>query len=484
MTHTASRGVPKEKLAAAPAPLKPPRNQSLDALRGYAILTMVLSGAIAYGGVLPAWMYHAQVPPPVHRFNPAIPGITWVDLVFPFFLFSMGAAIPLSMASLLEVAGGWKQVVVQAVRRLVLLTWFALFTFHMRAWVIAETPGVREWLLSILAFGLLCFQLFHYRGERHRRLFAGLRIAAYLVAAFLLYRLPFNNGAGFRLDKVDIIILVLGNMAFFGTLLWWATRQHPWLRVGVLPLVMAVFLGAKEAGSWNETVFNWSPLPWMYRFYYLKYLFIVVPGTFAGEWLLQSFRKKLTVMNTRSMQVPAILSFSLVGVNVALLFSRQLVPNLVLSVLVGGGIGYLLHRSEAPGSLLRRCWQAGFYLLVLGLFFEAFEGGMRKDSSTYSYYFVCSGLAFFMLIGFNGLASTTRGRGVNQYLSLNGRNPMVAYVAGNLLLTPLLQLTGAIALFEAMNGNVWMGFLKGVLFTGLVSLITILFTRRGWFWKI
>ncbi|RYZ50113.1 MAG: DUF5009 domain-containing protein, partial [Chitinophagaceae bacterium] len=38
------------------------RDQSLDALRGFAILAMVLSSAIAFGGVLPAWMYHAQLP--------------------------------------------------------------------------------------------------------------------------------------------------------------------------------------------------------------------------------------------------------------------------------------------------------------------------------------------------------------------------------------------------------------------------------------
>ena len=69
------------------------RNQCLDALRGFAILAMVLSSSIAFG-ILPAWMYHAQVPPPYHVYKPEIPGITWVDLVFPFFLFSIGAAIP------------------------------------------------------------------------------------------------------------------------------------------------------------------------------------------------------------------------------------------------------------------------------------------------------------------------------------------------------------------------------------------------------
>ena len=69
------------------------RALALDALRGYAILTMVLSATVVYG-ILPAWMYHMQAPPPSHVFNPQLAGLTWVDLVFPFFLFSMGAAFP------------------------------------------------------------------------------------------------------------------------------------------------------------------------------------------------------------------------------------------------------------------------------------------------------------------------------------------------------------------------------------------------------
>ena len=60
------------------------RADALDALRGLAVLAMVLSGTIARK-TLPAWMYHAQLPPPDHIFNNKLPGLTWVDLVFPFF---------------------------------------------------------------------------------------------------------------------------------------------------------------------------------------------------------------------------------------------------------------------------------------------------------------------------------------------------------------------------------------------------------------
>lgn len=144
---------------------------------------------------------------------------------------------------------------------------------------------------------------------------------------------------------------------------------------------------------------------------------------------------------------------------------------------------FLLKTIALQNDLLKKFFNAGACLLLLGLFFEAYEGGIHKDFSTYSYYFVTSGLAFFMLIGFYGLWFSKVGDAIVNYLSLNGRNPMVAYVAGNLLLLPILHLTGAIKVFDGMNGNPWIGFLRGVLFTGIVSLVTIFFTKKGWFWK-
>ena len=58
-----------------PMAVSPRRAHSLDALRGYAIMTMILAATEAFG-ILPAWMYHAQEPPPTNVFNPQIYGIT------------------------------------------------------------------------------------------------------------------------------------------------------------------------------------------------------------------------------------------------------------------------------------------------------------------------------------------------------------------------------------------------------------------------
>lgn len=464
------------------------RNQSLDALRGFAILAMVLSGSIAFGDVLPAWMYHAQVPPPKHVFIPTLPGITWVDLVFPFFLFSMGAAIPLSLSKLSKEGASFWRIVWIAARRYALLTFFALFSFHIRAWVMAEVPTTTDHLLSVFGFMLLCFQFYEYKGAQYKSLFISLKIAAFDIAVFLLYALSFNNGEGFSLEKSDIIIIVLANMAFFGTLTWWFTKDHPYIRIGLLPFIMAIFLGAKESGSWNEAVFTFSPLPWVYKFYYLKYLFIIIPGTFAGEWLLRYSKTGIDqpphIPTNNLIRTAAILSIILVVGNISFLFSRALFPNLILSILLLTGIYYFIKKAHMQkGSPLLNFFYAGAYLLLLGLFFEAYEGGIKKDISTYSYYFVSAGLAFFMLISFCGLQLSKSGAYLTHYLSLNGRNPMVAYVAGNLLLIPVLKITGGMQLLDSLSSNVWTGCLRGVLFTGIVSLITVLFVQKKWFWK-
>ena len=61
---------------------------------------MVLSGIIPRDGTLPAWMYHAQTPPPNYVFNPNIPGLTWVDIVFSDFLIFHGSIYSPSFISI------------------------------------------------------------------------------------------------------------------------------------------------------------------------------------------------------------------------------------------------------------------------------------------------------------------------------------------------------------------------------------------------
>jgi predicted acyltransferase len=461
-----------------------PRNHSLDALRGLAILLMVLSSSISFG-ILPGWMYHAQVPPPDHVFNPELPGITWVDLVFPFFLFTMGAAIPLALHKKLTSQPALK-IAGQVVRRYLLLVAFALFTFYARTWVMSAAAGWQAHLISIACFLLLFLMYARLPGSTGKIPALVIKMVSFcLAAAFLMYY-PFKNG--FSLDASDIIIIVLANMAFFGTIIWWLTRNYPLLRIGVLPLAMAVLLTSDIEGSWNSMVFNWSPLPWMYKFYYLKYLFIVLPGTFAGEWLLN--RNALAVQELledvkAKLLSTAALCWLLLICNVTCLYMRWLLPNLLMTAALSILLLQVLKKVKdgADKTLFVKLANAGIYLLILGLFFEAFEGGIKKDISTFSYYFVNTGLAFLVLLSLVIFEKLGYFSVLITYLGNTGKNPMVAYTAGNLFLIPLLKLTGTDLYLDNVAKLPAGGFLKGLIFTGAVSLITIYCTRAKLFLK-
>ncbi|MDN3920324.1 DUF5009 domain-containing protein [Roseateles violae] len=437
--------------------MTPPRDPALDALRGLAILGMVLSGSLAFGDALPGWMFHAQQPPPLHRFEPTRAGISWVDLVFPFFLFSMGAAMPLAMRKL----KGNLEALVAIGRRFALLLFFALFTQHMKP---ANLQSLAPWAaltLPLLAFGLLSLMLGPARPK--------IKAAAWCGSALLLALLPFQRGAGFELGRSDIILLVLADMALFGGLLYWFTRDRPLLRIALLPLLAAVLLGRQVSGSWNAALAGFTPAAWAYQFYYLKYLFILVPGMFAGEWLIGTARCEAAP------RWPAAVALTLIVTNLSLLYAREPGWNLLASLAL---TGLLLWCASALDPLGQRCVQAGGYLLLLGLALEALEGGIRKDSSTFSYYAVGSGLAFFALLALRGLPAA-----LTRWLAIHGRNPLLAYVAGALVVLPLLHLSGLHAPWSALNSGWLQGLAKGLLFTAAVSALTLAFTRRAWVWK-
>jgi len=126
------------------------RSSALDALRGLAIIGMVLSGTVA--PTLPAWMYHAQVGPRSNfNFDPTIFGITWVDLVFPFFLFAMGAAFPLALGRKLDKGATVTSLLPAILKRVFLLVLFAVAIYHCSPY---RLGGGWNYALAILAFGL------------------------------------------------------------------------------------------------------------------------------------------------------------------------------------------------------------------------------------------------------------------------------------------------------------------------------------------
>ncbi|MEG1523166.1 MAG: DUF5009 domain-containing protein, partial [Bacteroidales bacterium] len=106
----------------------------------------------------------------------------------------------------------------------------------------------------------------------------------------------------------------------------------------------------------------------------------------------------------------------------------------------------------------------------------------RKDHSTYSYYFVTSGLAFMAMIALSIGCDIYKWK-IMRPFEMAGQNPMIAYVATSMVVMPILHLLGIADYFDLLNTNPWFGFLKGVILTTLALMIAVFFTRIKWFWR-
>jgi len=213
----------KDDLPTEAAPAR--RITSIDALRGLVIFTMIYVNTIAGADsrIVPAWMRHYQ----------GRSGMTFVDLVFPAFLFVMGMSVPIALSA--RLARGeplWKCLLHIVIRTLSLLLigimivngspnpekmgwspalWSTLmFLSAIFAFSSLTVPGreqasrVVTIVLRVVGFALLVFLAFAFRGRDGHRIVTlsplsihhewygilGLIGWAYLVAAlvFLVFR--------------------------------------------------------------------------------------------------------------------------------------------------------------------------------------------------------------------------------------------------------------------------------------------------------
>lgn len=495
------------------------RALAVDLLRGLAIVGMVLSGYISRNPDLPAWLFHAQLPPPSFAFDPSVPGITWVDLVFPFFLFSMGAAFPFSIGRRLDRGAAAVQVAWTILRRGLLLAFFAIVLGNTNLWTLHEAlqRPVAASLLTLVVWGAFfaMFVRLRNRSERFNTLLNGCGIAA-LLLLLLLYR---ALGVDVNLYRSDIIILILANVVVAGSFLWWLTRRKPGLRMGLVALLVALKLSATVPGSWTAEVWNATFAPWLYHTEFLQYLCIVLPGSVAGELIARWLARKGTAAPTASTDLsvtaavpphfvcsvtstpaaaphdaePLPVRFRLAGVLVLLLLAvnlwglyvRALTANLLLTLLAGGAAAWLLRRPRtALQELLSALFATGLFWLLLGLVFEPLEGGIKKDPATVSYFFVTAGMASHVLLLATLLFESLHGRA--GLLVRCGENPMVAYTAAGYVVVPLLFIEeqwGFPMPWIWGAGGCGAGIARGVVVTLLAMLLTSAFTRRRLFWR-
>ena len=467
---------PTERVSAAAR-----RAFSVDALRGLFLVLMTL-GFTLRGNDYPLWMYHRQMPPP--DFSVVnVAGIGWRDLAYGAFLFTMAAALPLTLSRRIAKGETEIETLLSALKRYGMLLVFALVIGHSNGYFIGYTQTTRA--LAIGGFAVLALLFTRPREDWNATAFTWVRRAGWVLAIAFLLASPWLYGQTFAPTRIDDIIVGLAVASLLATIIWYFTRENIPARLGALAVCTALYLGARQEG-WIQSWWYSSPAEWAFTPSMLGLMTVVLPGTIAGDMVLRWMRSEepsaLAGWTRMRAATLALLCMSLTPIVVVGAYARAVAPmtQLVLGLL-GAGFFLTARPVSATERLLRNLFVWGALWLTLGLFLEPFEGGMKKVPETLSYFFTIAGLTTTLLVALAVVIDVLGKRGlVGPFIDV-GHNPLLAYVLFTLLINSALEMIAPLRGF--MRHDVALSFLRSALTTAAVVLIVSAVSRRKIYWR-
>lgn len=468
------------------------RAVALDVLRGVSIFGMVFSANIPFG-ILPAWMYHRQTPPPSHVFNPNVPGITWVDLVLPIFIFCMGVAIPLALNKKIEAGKNFWNIAQSIIKRYFMLVIFAILIAHFQTSAIPKSfvnfhflgTYIKKYdlfLITIIGF-LSLFSIYVIIENQQQK--KKWRIIGWTAIVSLLLLLHYMYDLKFSLHRSNIIILLLANVYLFGAFSWYFTRSDKLNRLLLLVIWGAIQITCKTT-HFDEALNQISGLSWLFLFRMTHYMLLIIPATIVGDIIYQ----QLTAENSKNTSYSdkkgeKIISHSifLLGIwFVVALYNRWLLL-LYISTPIVLACFYYLVKKYSPSSL--SFFKIAAYMILVGLILEPAEGGIKKDPVTASYLFITGGISILWLIFFNYVCQTNEKSHFVKLFAGAGSNPLLAYVATNWFIIPLMNLTLLIIPYQwlYLDGYHWLGVLRAFILVFCVMFLVALATKKKIRWR-
>jgi len=384
---------------------------SLDAFRGGVILTMIFVNAIAGMPGIPAWMGHA--PSDADTF-------TFVDVVFPAFLFIVGVALPLAIAS----------------RRL-----------H------GATTANLLWHIVLRAGGLLILGVVTVNGEQYSPEATGMREAVWNSLAWLS-------------------VIVIWNAPSAA----WPASRREWYN-GARVLAGAVFLcllfswrGKTVAGEIVHLQHSWWGILGLIGWAYLacSLLYLVVQGETTALMGLMAFMVALYIGDRHGMLdwLGPMNSWIAVGEDFGTLSAI---------VMAGAVVGRQFVEPGTPAARARFMFWFGVCLLAAGFLLRPLHG-FHKDSSSESWGLATAGISCLLLLVCYLLLDARKSTWQIGLLRPAGQNPLLAYILPDTL-GSLTALVG-VDLMPWYGRGGWAGCANAGLYTLGILLLTGFLTRR------
>lgn len=457
------------------------RALSIDVIRGFFLLVMTFSMTIpSVKGMFPDWMYHMQYPPPDQFIDRS--GVTWRDLLFPGFLFTMCAAIPITNSLRLAKRMPYPGIIWIAVKRFVVLYLFALIIGHVLPyWTHDYTK--RGNVVSIIGF-LACWPMFMRKPASWRQeTFDRFRRLGWVAGAAILFALPRAYGARFDITHIDDIIQALAFVSLVMTMIWLFTRTNIVARLVLFGVVLALTIA--DTHGLTDKMYHALSAPRFYEPWMVELLLIGIPGTIAGDMIMNWMRhsEEERIVRWGRGRLVALVAVCLATLPVGLIGFYQQRPTVTaagFAALAVLGFVIVAGAQTPREKILTNLFRLAALLLVSGALTVPL-GGIKKDPQTLSYLLYTAGTSLCFLLTAIVITDVFKvGRRVMQLFVDVGQNPLIAYVAFMMFFNNISWLT-PFGPWQQKNGlNAILG---GFVFVGLTAWLAIATTRRRIFWR-
>ena len=215
---------------------------ALDAFRGLDVLLMIFVNHLGGMKGVPWWLEHAERRADLY---------TLTDLVFPGFLFIMGAALPLAFMHRRAEGDSLARIFAHVALRVAGLLILGVMFVNEDDFSAVNTGMSKDaWYALALLAAIGTWNAWPRSGSRPRRaFFLGARLASAALLAWLLWRF---KGAGAGGVPVPLqhqwwgILGIIGWCYLAGTVAWFATRGSTTGLVGLTGFLLAVHLGVRQ----------------------------------------------------------------------------------------------------------------------------------------------------------------------------------------------------------------------------------------------
>jgi hypothetical protein len=400
----------------------------------------------------------------------------------------MGVAIPLALANKIN---NTKKInlVYHLLVRSILLGCFALIIQQIKWLTVSKaSPAAAIFVLMVFA---ACILIYSNSGLFLKKPLHKLwHVSAAITLAVLIIYLPYakwlNVVPNSKL-QVDIIIMVLANVSFSAGILYIFFNKSD-LNFWLVYLFLIVFfcLGKLTNSQFSEC-YNYSPLPLFFKWDYHKYILIVWPGVYVGKQLL---RKTPNEKNHPSIFV-AIAIFIFIGAILYGLLSRNSFIVWLIALVFFSIFYFTVIYKLSPKATTFKLFVLVAVFFMAGLLLEPTQGGIKKDSCTFSYLLLTPALATLVLFAFKILNNYSLQQSwYNKllYYPLHffegvGANALGGYEMGKFLVWPIMILTGTKFYFDTATYSQSACFIRGLIYTLVACSFTYVFNRFKLNWK-